>query len=57
MGANATQASGVTVFLAGFVLLAAGFAGGGILVELIGVVLIAVAAGLFLKCKPWETME
>ena len=57
MGANSTQAAGITVFLTAFVVLCAGLAGGGMLLELIGVVLIAVSAGLFLKCKPWEHTE
>jgi hypothetical protein len=57
MGANSTQAGGVTVFLLAFVLLAYGLADGGILFELIGAVLLAAAAGLFLKCKPWEHTE
>ena len=57
MGANTTQAGGITVFLLAFVLLAYGIADGGILFDLIGAVLLAGAAGLFLKCKAWEHTE
>lgn len=54
MGANATQAIAILLFLAGFAVLAAGFAGGGIPVTLLGVVLIGASCFFFLKCKPWE---
>ena len=56
MGANRTQAVGVSVFLAAFVLIAAGMAAGGSLL------LISPRSGaagrrriaLFLRAKPWE---
>ena len=54
MGANATQAVAVTFFLLGFTVLAGGFAGGGVILDLIGLVLVAVSAFFFWKCKPWE---
>jgi hypothetical protein len=54
MGANATQAIGVAMFLIGFTVLAGGFAGGGIVVALVGVVLLAAACFFFMKAKPWE---
>jgi hypothetical protein len=54
MGANATQAVAISFFLVGFTVLAGGFAGGGVILALIGLVLVGVAAFFFLKCKPWE---
>ena len=58
MGANPTQAQGLTLFLLAFVLIAAGLASGGnMLYILIGLGLLAAACGLFLKCKPWEHRE
>ena len=57
MGANSTQAVGLTAFLIAFTLISAGIAGGGILVSLVGVVLLAVSLGVFRKAKPWEEAE
>jgi uncharacterized membrane protein len=57
MGANSTQAVGITAFLIAFTLIAAGTAGGGIILSLVGVVLLAVSLGLFRKAKPWEQAE
>ena len=57
MGANSTQAVGLAIFLVAFTLIPAGIAGGGILVSLAGVVLLAVSLGVFLKAKPWEEAE
>ncbi len=57
MGANSTQAVGVSAFLIAFTLIAAGIAGGGILISLVGVVLLAVSLGIFRKAKPWEEAE
>ncbi len=54
MGANATQAIAITIFLIGFTVLAGGFAGGGVIVDVIGLALLGVSAFFFLKCKPWE---
>lgn len=56
MGANATQAVGVTAFLLAFVAMPAA-AWGGAVVFLVGVALLVVAAIAFLKCKPWENAE
>lgn len=57
MGANSTQAVGLTIFLIAFTLISAGIAGGGIVVSLVGIVLVAVSFGVFLKAKPWEQAE
>ncbi len=57
MGANTTQASGVAAFLTGFTVLCAGMAGGGVILDLLGLALIAVSFGLFMKAKPWENTE
>jgi uncharacterized membrane protein len=57
MGANTTQAVGVTAFLIAFTLIAAGIAAGGMIVSLVGVVLLAVSLGVFRKAKPWEEAE
>jgi uncharacterized membrane protein len=57
MGANTTQAAAVTAFLAAFTLICAGIAGGGVLVSLVGVVILAVSLGMFRKAKPWEEAE
>jgi riboflavin transporter FmnP len=58
MGANPTQAQGVVLFFAAFVLIAAGFAADiSIVPVLIGLVLLGVSIARFLKCKPWEHSE
>ena len=58
MGANPTQAQALILFLLGFVLIAVGLAAGGSIIYLaIGVALLAVSCGLFMKCKPWEHRE
>jgi hypothetical protein len=57
MGANSTQAVGLTAFLIAFTLISAGIAGGGILVSLVGGVLLLVSCGVFLRAKPWEEAE
>ncbi len=54
MGANSTQAIAVLLFLVGFTVLAGGFAGGGIPLTLLGLVLIGVSCFFFMKCKTWE---
>ena len=54
MGANPTQAIGITLFLIAFVSLAGAMAGGGILYLLGFLVLVGVSIAMFLKCKPWE---
>ena len=55
MGANATQATGVVLFLVAFVLLAGAFAAdGSIILLLAALVLLVVSVAVFLKCKPWE---
>ena len=57
MGANSTQAAGVTFFLMAFVLLAGAFAGGGIIFYIGALVTLGVACSFFLKCRPWEERE
>lgn len=57
MGANSTQAVGLTAFLVAFTLISAGIAGGGMIVSLAGVVLLVVSLGVFRKAKPWEEAE
>ena len=57
MGANSSQAIALTAFLVAFVLICVGLADGGIIFDLLGLVLLAVSAGLFMKCKPLEQRE
>ena len=57
MGANSTQAIGISLFLTGFVFLAGAAAGGGVLLALVGLALIGGACVFFLKCKPWEDQK
>jgi hypothetical protein len=57
MGANSTQAVGVTIFLLGFTALPVGIATGKVIYYLLAVALVAVSAGIFLKCKPLEHAE
>jgi membrane protein implicated in regulation of membrane protease activity len=58
MGANPSQALAFLAFLAAFVFFAAAlFQGGGILLILIGLVLLAGSVALFLKVKPLEHLE
>jgi hypothetical protein len=57
MGANSTQAVGVTVFLLGFTALPVGLARGGIIYYLLALVLLGVSVAIFLKCKPLENAE
>ena len=58
MGANSTQALGITIFLLAFVLLGAAFAmGGSVLLILLAVVALAASVAVFLKAKPLEHLE
>jgi hypothetical protein len=58
MGSNSTQGQAVLVFLVAFVCIVGGLAGDiSYLWLILGLVLLAVSAGLFLKCKPWEQKE
>ena len=58
MGANPTQALGVSLFLAAFVFLAAGFAAGGNAVLIIAAIaFLAASCGVFFKARPWEHRE
>lgn len=54
MGANPTQALSVLCVLIAFVLMAAAFAGGGMLLALVALVAAGAGAYFFLKCKPSE---
>ena len=54
MGANTTQGVAIVFFLIAFVLLAGALAGGGLLLALGFVAVLAVAVFFFMKCKPWE---
>ena len=54
MGANPTQALSVLLTLIAFVLLAAAFAGGGILTAVAALFVGGAGIYFFLKCKPWE---
>jgi hypothetical protein len=57
MGANRTQALGVTAFLAGFTALSGAFYSGKVLLYILAVALLAVSIGAFRKCKGWENPE
>ncbi|HEY2843014.1 MAG TPA: hypothetical protein VGJ09_05160 [Bryobacteraceae bacterium] len=57
MGANATQGSGVAVFLIGFTLISTGIANSMILVTIVGVAVVLASGAMFLKAKPWEQAE
>ena len=57
MGAHATQAVGLLLFLMAFVVLAGALAGAGILVAVLGLALLGGAAAVFMKCKPLEHGE
>ena len=57
MGANTTQAAGLLVFLLAFTCLAAGLAGGGFILLVLAVAMLAGSAFLFMKCKPWEHQD
>jgi hypothetical protein len=57
MGANPTQAVGITLFLIAFVLLAGALAGGGILYGLGFLVLLGVSVAIFMKVKPLEQQK
>ncbi len=57
MGSNSTQAVGIVLFLIAFVLLAAGMAGGGIILWVAGLVVLGAAAFYFMKDKPTQVSE
>jgi hypothetical protein len=57
MGANSTQAVGVTVFLLSFTLLSVGLARGGVMYYLSALLLLSVSLAIFVKCKPLENAE
>jgi hypothetical protein len=57
MGANSTQAVGVTVFLLSFTLLSVGIARGGVMYYLFALVLLGVSLAILMKCKPLENAE
>jgi hypothetical protein len=57
MGANSTQAIGITLFLIAFVLLAGAMAGGGILYVVGFLILLGISVAMFMKAKPWEDQK
>jgi hypothetical protein len=57
MGANPTQAIGITLFLIAFVLLAGAMAGGGILCLVGFLLLLGISVATFMKAKPWENQK
>jgi hypothetical protein len=57
MGANSTQAVGVTTFLLGFTALPVGLVGGGIIFYVATLALLGVSLAIFMKCKPMENAE
>jgi hypothetical protein len=57
MGANRTQALGITAFLIGFTALSGGFYSGSVLLYLSALAGFAISVWAFRKCKPWENKE
>ena len=58
MGANSTQAAGLLVFLLAFVVLAADLAcGGNPVLTALGLGMLGLSAGIFLRARPWEHQE
>jgi hypothetical protein len=57
LGANSTQALGVTIFLLGFTALAVGLAKGGVIYYLLTAALLGISFAVFMKCKPMENAE
>jgi len=57
MGANPTQAVGVTIFLLAFTALAGAIYAGGFLLYLVAVAFLAGSIAIFRKVKPLEQAE
>ena len=57
VGANTTQAVGVTTFLLGFTALSGAIYAGSILLYVVTVALLGASIAVFLKCKPLEHAE
>lgn len=57
MGANPTQAVGVTAFLLGFTALSGGLYGGKVIFYVLGIFLLAASVAAFRKAKPLENVE
>ena len=57
MGANSTQAIGVTVFLLAFTALAAAIYAGSVLLYLVAAAFLAGSLAIFRKIKPLEQAE
>ena len=57
MGANSTQAVGVTTFLLAFTALSVGLARGGVIYYLSTLALLGISVAIFIKCKPLEDAE
>jgi hypothetical protein len=54
MGANPIQAMGIVALILAFGLLAGAFAGGGIILGVLALLLFGAATYFFLRCKPLE---
>ena len=58
MGANATQAQALVLFIIAFTVISAGLAvGQNLLLVGLGILLLGGSIMLFIKCKPWEHNE
>ena len=57
MGANPTQAVGITAFLLGFTALSGGMYAGKISLYVVALLLLAGSVAAFRKCKPLENVE
>lgn len=57
MGANRSQAVGITAFLLGFTFLAGGMYAGKFIFYLLALVLLAASVAVLLKAKPLEYIE
>jgi hypothetical protein len=54
MGAHSKQAVGLTIFLTAFIVFAGAFAAASVLLALVGLLLLAAAIFVFLRCKAFE---
>jgi hypothetical protein len=57
MGANSTQALGLVLMLIAFVVLAGGFAGGGVALIAGALVLVGISCAVLMKAKSQEQQE
>lgn len=54
MGSHSRQAVGLTIFLVAFTFIAGAFATASVLLALVGILLLAGAIFVFLRCKAYE---